>query len=662
MFDQLKTGVSTQFKKLSSEQLFQVVVDRDEIFQTYLNAFPEAHRQEHNCNCCKSFIRQFGGIITLTDNKITTIWDFEIGGIYQPVVNAMAALIKSSPIDSIFVSHEKLLGTDHSIQRKEGETIRWNHLCAILPSNKITPAYESLDSIRGSSRSARQVFKRALDEITQDSLSVVLELIAQKSLYRGDEFKALLIKFQKQKRIYDSLNPEQREYFSWANYQSSPPIRNTSIGTLLLDLSEGKDLDIAVSAFERMVAPTNYKRPTALITSQMIQSAEKLIKELGFETALQRRHANYDDIDVNDFLYVNRTVAAKRDNIFDNLKKDVKVNPAKLTKMETVSAETFINEILPTVDEVEILFEKKILNNLVSLIAPADPDAKNILKWTNGISWDYVGGLADSLKERVKNAGGNINGFLRISLGWFNTDDLDLHVVEPNNFEIYYGRRISPSSGTLDVDMNVSSYDARTDAVENIVYTRPEAMNEGIYRVVVNNYACRNSSNAGFNVEIETVDGLYSFSSDKNPRQKGDITVATFHYSKKNGITDVMGDVNVVSNSTAIQKWNIETNKFHKVSSIMYSPNYWGDEGIGNKHLFFVINDAKNPDPARGLFNEMLSNEVYTHKKVFEVLGQKLTVPYSDQQLSGLGFTFTQRSEVILKLHSKFDRLIKVQF
>lgn len=49
----------------------------------------------------------------------------------------------------------------------------------------------------------------------------------------------------------------------------------------------------------------------------------------------------------------------------------------------------------------------------------------------NNFSWAYTGGITDSIKERVKQAGGNVDGELRISLSWFNFDDLDLHVIEP---------------------------------------------------------------------------------------------------------------------------------------------------------------------------------------------------------------------------------------
>ena len=76
------------------------------------------------------------------------------------------------------------------------------------------------------------------------------------------------------------------------------------------------DLDNAVRKFENVVAPTNYKRPTAIVTKQMIESAEKEINELGLTNSLKRKYATTDDIPVNNLLFVNRDVAKPISNDF----------------------------------------------------------------------------------------------------------------------------------------------------------------------------------------------------------------------------------------------------------------------------------------------------------------------------------------------------------
>lgn len=75
-------------------------------------------------------------------------------------------------------------------------------------------------------------------------------------------------------------------------------------------------------------------------------------------------------------------------------------------------------------------------------------------------------------------AGGQTEGFLRCSLAWSNYDDLDLHVVEPNNLEIYYSNRIGRSGGKLDVDEN-AGYGKTRKPVENIIWVNERKMLEG---------------------------------------------------------------------------------------------------------------------------------------------------------------------------------------
>jgi len=116
------------------------------------------------------------------------------------------------------------------------------------------------------------------------------------------------------------------------------------------------------------------------------------------------------------------------------------------------------------------------------------------------------------------------------------------------------------------------------------------------------------------------------------------------------------------SRVSSIPMWNMGSNKFYPVSMIMNSPNHWGDKVSGNKHTFFIIDKAINDESPRGIFNEFLKSELTEHKRVFELLGSKLKIEKTDNQLSGLGFSSTQRNEVIVKVSGAFTRIIKVKF
>ena len=95
---------------------------------------------------------------------------------------------------------------------------------------------------------------------------------------------------------------------------------------------------------------------------------------------------------------------------------------------------------------------------------------------------------------------------------------------------------------------------------------------------------------------------------------------------------------------------------------IMKSPNHWDDKGVGNKHYFFMLEDCKNEGAARGFFNEFLKEEMNEHRKVFEVLGSKMKVERTDNQLSGVGFSSTQKNSIICKVSGSFARTVKVNF
>jgi len=94
----------------------------------------------------------------------------------------------------------------------------------------------------------------------------------------------------------------------------------------------------------------------------------------------------------------------------------------------------------------------------------------------------------------------------------------------------------------------------------------------------------------------------------------------------------------------------------------MNSPNHWDGECTGNKHVFFMLKDCNNPDKARGFYNEFLSDNLNTHRKVFEVLASKMKADPTTDQLSGLGFSTTKKDHVICRVTGSFNRMIKVIF
>ena len=676
-FKDIGKAVAKQFQTMTSTGLFQVEVDKDSLWETYISSFPEGtnpiyvKRTEHDCSCCRSFIRTMGGVVTIVDGKFTTIWDINIGGFYQVVADAMAKLVKRCAIDNVFLHTERSVGTANSRQLLEDSTVKtWEHFFVNLPAETVVKGTD-IGPTLADIRSTKDVMLLSLQEITLDSIDTVLELIAQNSLYRGEEHTFALESFRKLKKEFDKLpihgTPMAtrnviRDLFCWSRYNALPQsvsrIRSTVIGTLLTDLSEGKDMEDAVKMFESKVAPTNYKRPTALVTKAMIQKAQAKIEELGFTSALERRYAHIDDITINNLLFANRD-AKKKMNVFDELSAAVPENTKKLDKVEEVSIEDFITKILPKAESLEGMFENRHTAKLVSLIAPSDPTAQTMFKWNNNFSWSYNGEVTDSIKERVKRAGGSVIGDLCCRLAWEYADDLDFHMKEPGGFEIYYLNRRTKSScgGELDLDANGAD-GQKADPAENIFYADRKKMQDGVYTLLVNNYN-RRSDGKGFEVEIEFDGQINHISYEKVMRTGETLVVAKIQYSKAHGFKVIESLPSTQSSKTV---WGLPTQAFHKVNVVMNSPNFWDERAVGNKHLFFMLEGCNNEGQARGFFNEFLVEELTPHRKVFEVVGGRMKTEESDRQLSGLGFSSTQRNSVLCRVSGKFSRTIKIVF
>ena len=271
-FKNFKSELQKNFEELIKRHdvLFVTDVEKDAIWNTYLNSYPEDEKQGHNCNSCRQFLKPYANIVVIgADYKLKSIWDFKADGEYAAVAENLNKLVTSAPIKGVFVTKVAKLGTDFNHQQLDnGEIIKWEHFHFVLPSKFVDRSSKSEESIMGDYVGHKDVFKRSLNELTQDSVETVLELIAQNSLYRGIESKEILEIFLKHKKAYMKLSAAEKDNYAWANSVKASgavtKIRNNSIGTLLVNLSEGKDLDFAVTAFEKVMCPANYKRPNAM--------------------------------------------------------------------------------------------------------------------------------------------------------------------------------------------------------------------------------------------------------------------------------------------------------------------------------------------------------------------------------------------------------------
>lgn len=691
-FEQLQQAQQKHFEeRFAGKVIYKVVNNREAIWETYINAFEAgATRQEYECNACNSFIRRFGGLVVIENDALVSLWRFETGNEeFQPALDALANYVEAQQIDSIFVLseadfidgkqidqkrlNERKLGKHWNFDLREGKPNRkWHHFALQLPKETLVLSEAGANKRTGLARDNAKTLYRGLSELTAESITTALELIETDSLEKGAQFLKLLQSFKALQEEFLKTDERKRTLFCWQQSIKSPAlakVRGMSIGTFLEDLSKGTDLETAVIKFGKVMSPHNYKRPKAIVTASTLKAAEKTIEDLGLAGSLARRLAVTQDVSINNSLWVDRTTQTLERKqgtgslLTQVLTPEVKLNNRDFKNVDEVNIKEFISKVLPKCTGVEVYLENRHQSNLVSLIAPVNLDSPALTRWSNGMSWVYYGGLADSFKQKVKDRGGKIEGLLRNSLWWFNYDDLDIRLKEPNGVSINYNNKKSQTGGYLDLDENANRKVTR-DPVENIIYPFNSNILEGEYLLEVNQFELREHIDVGFKIEIESEGVLHKFSYPTLVEHKDTIKVAKYLYKKGKGI-EIMDTFNMITDNVNDSKemWGLKTNDFHKVTIAMKSPNHWSG-AIGSEHVFFMLEGAMNDDPLiRGFFNEQLKPELNEHRRVFETLGSKLNVEAapSDKQLSGVGFELTKRNDLIIKVTGEFNKVFRVK-
>jgi hypothetical protein len=676
-FEQFEAVIRSQVKKLLQYQtLYLTDIDKYALYDLYLSSFPPGtndlylERTLHDCSACKQFIRTFGGVVAIDGGKMISVWDIAgLDDTYTPVAAALSDYVKSKSIVNQFLHTEGNIGVAKNVaQLKSGEVRTWHHLHAVLPSRFVVERNSSVGAAIGELRDRQNVLMRSLSELTADSIETVLDLIAQNSLYRGEEFKPILVGFLNVHQLFSALPDAQRDLFCWDNAVKLPvsvsKIRNSSIGTLLIDLSADVNLDVAVRKFEAVVAPTNYKRPKAVFSKRMLEAAQNKTIELGLLNSLPRRFATVEDIQIQNILFANTDIMRQvvEPNVFAQMLDAIPASPRKFEAVEEISIDKFIADILPRTTSIDLLLENRHGSNLASVIAPVNADAPSMFKWDNAFSWAYSGNITDSMKQRVKDAGGNVDGVLRFSIQWNedgdNQNDFDAHCVEPSGNRIYYPNKTQrhPSSGVLDVDI-ITPGDKI--AVENITWSDLAKMPDGKYQMMVHTYSCRGGQ-SGFRAEIEFNGEIHSFDYPKFTNQSEYTSIATV--TKHQNKFSIKQEFDSTLSTKTL--WGKQTNQFHPVSVMMFSPNYWDEQqGNGNKHFLFMLDGCISDEKPNGFFNEFLRNDLIPHKHVFEALGNKMQVTSDNpKQLSGIGFSSTQRNNVVCKITGRIQRTLKIIF
>ncbi len=712
-FNKLLQAKINEMQKIG--KLYITEINSKVLWKTYLESFDkdpifrDPESSIHNCNLCSNFIRRYSNIVTIDKNyNIVSLWDLEIERVskeLQPVVSAMRDHIHKSRIKQPFwesfdylnqvtlLNPKKddkvfLLNPIKNIKRytkeeaekfgvvKPNEIRTFHHLG--ISVNKEYISISDKTSQISYTRTSKELLNRGMKEISRDTLELIVDLIDQNSLLNGDTYKSSVVEFLKLKTLFDKIGNNEQKQSNWCWTSAEKNVsrfKNTLIGTLAVDLTQGKDINIACKEFNIRIDPANYMKASSPITKTQKKMAQKFIEENGYVQSFNRRFATIDDIKTTEIRHINIEDTVQQISIFDKIQTQTKSKSRhfknKFDGIEQVPINRFMKEILPRCTSVEAYLKNQLESNMVTITTSNEETSKAIFKWDNNYSWTYNGNLSgrSEIKQKVKELGGNVEGVLNVRLAWnFNGQDgtdLDLWATEVGGTSIGFSTDFrkdktrplrTPCSGQLDVDIISPGGEL---AVENITWTDLNKMKNGTYKIWVNVYSTYNPQNE-FKVEIETREETRLFHYKGNFKTSSNINVANIYL--KDGVFMIEDIIESTNKTKTI--YGLESNRFHKVNLISLSPNYWNENKVGNKHYFFMLEKAEVPVDIRGFHNDNLRSELLQHRKVLDVLGNitKISKDGNTKQLSGLGFNSTVKNELILKLKGNFQRTIKVTF
>lgn len=668
-FIQFANDISKEFETLAETHVPVTIpaITGEMVWDAYLADIPAEHnrifreRRYHDGSADKHFVRNAGHVFFIEPgtHKVTTIWNIEGDSYLHKVAHGLhISMMQAFEIDaSLPVAHVfqlPVLGSPPNVDRLD-TSITWHHFHARIHSIANTT---DGNRVQGETNTAMQVLQRAIGDEYYDALQVVQELVNEGQLYRGDTYKGMIQEWIDCIELKRQLPPSKHRIMVAELVHGNPArfhFMSSAIGALVKQIAEGKELEQAVASFESMVAPENYKRSSAVVTTAMFKRARAEIDALGIREALERTGATVVDIEDNAPI-LHQAHEAPALDVLDEIEDEVALalDAREITSAAHASV-TELESLISGASKVEIAVISSMTSNRVAFTKPAIEGAPEILGHSNEFGWSYLNSATtDAIRERVAKAGGKVDAPLRISLAWQNGDDLDLHTTTKAG-HVYFSNK-SLRGAKLDVDMNAGGIDNDVDPVENIVYPSEDPLFEKQrLRVEVDNYHKRFSQDQGWTLQVATEHyGTLEITGKRNTTTVMDVWV-------EDGALMVDLVRGATSSEVAIGE-AIPSGQWAPVKLIVNSPNYWGSDEFGLRHMVFLTEDYEIDKPTRWLYTELLTPTLRNHRKAFELLGSRLTIPAEKMQdaARGYGFSLTSGQTVPLRITAHNGRRVVV--
>lgn len=378
------------------------------LWEAYLAAIPEEHRQHHNCRCCRRFIDQYGSLVTINLDGTTepVLWDASADGAFADAVHAIHKRVSRAKVAGVFVNGEKTWGTPSNVpgpsSKYEGRT--WTHLHG-FPTSVFKSPLKTAGQASAEKLQDYIMLQRGLSEVPMEAVVQAVRVLEADVVDRSEKTLGVAKWLLELHQSIENKRGPSKDNLVWLAVAKAPAgwchVRSSMIATLLDDIIAGLPFETIQKRWNQKMHPLQYQRPTAAPKEGNIEQANKIVEKLGSEGALARRFARLEDVIALWKPTEPQPVEKKPGGgAFDHLKgKTKQIKEVELPAMQ-MTWDKFRDTVLPNALKIHV--------NLpggsapyYGLVTAVDPDSPPMLQWDglegmprNPVSWYFYHGMS----------------------------------------------------------------------------------------------------------------------------------------------------------------------------------------------------------------------------------------------------------------------------
>jgi hypothetical protein len=366
------------------------------LFPAFLAALPAERRQHYRCNSCLRFLERFGGLVTIDEEgkAASPFWDgWAPPPFFTRSVIAMSRIVAKAPVTGVFLTNEKLWGTE-SHRRSDG---MWWHMHTIPSADMVHRPGPLLSSSQVMAEKVQDyaMLCRGLAEYPLEKVRHAYALLTTGTLYRSEKCIGIAKWLRDlHEARYRAFNSRERDNITWRAVATAPAgfchIRTTMISTLLEDIAVGKPFAEIKRAFDAKMNPLEYQRPQTAPSDGQLAAAEQVIAKLASAGSLQRRFATLEEVIPHAIWTPKKPKVPPPAGVFAHLR--TSRNPAEAVLPEqAITWEKFARTLLQQAERIE-LYVPRSAASYFAFVTASNFEAPPILQWDhegrrNPVSW-----------------------------------------------------------------------------------------------------------------------------------------------------------------------------------------------------------------------------------------------------------------------------------